>query len=94
MSEDMKPKSKRGFACMDPEAVSAISSKGGKAAHAKGTAHRWGVEEARAAGRLGGKATREKKKVVFDETQGAAHPDNAPQHPDKTAGFAILYGTK
>jgi general stress protein YciG len=31
-----------------------IASKGGKAAHAKGTAHEWTKEEAREAGRRGG----------------------------------------
>jgi general stress protein YciG len=31
-----------------------IASLGGKAAHAKGTAHEWTPEEASAAGRLGG----------------------------------------
>lgn len=35
-----------------------IASKGGKAAHRKGTAHEWSAEEARKAGRLGGKASR------------------------------------
>lgn len=49
-----KKKSKRGFAAMSPQQVSAIASKGGKAAHAKGTAHEWSSEEARAAGRKGG----------------------------------------
>lgn len=33
-----------------------IASKGGKAAHAKGTAHEWSREEAREAGRKGGVA--------------------------------------
>jgi general stress protein YciG len=49
-----KKKSRRGFAAMSPQQVSAIASKGGKAAHAKGTAHEWSSEEARAAGRKGG----------------------------------------
>lgn len=47
---------KRGFAAMDPEKVKAIASTGGKAAHAKGTAHQWNTEKAREAGRKGGKA--------------------------------------
>ncbi len=46
--------SRRGFASMDPEKQRAIASKGGKAAHAKGTAHEWTAEEAREAGRKGG----------------------------------------
>ena len=47
-------KSRRGFASMDPEKQRAIASKGGKAAHAKGTAHEFTPEEAREAGRKGG----------------------------------------
>jgi uncharacterized protein len=44
----------RGFASMDRERQREIASKGGRAAHAKGTAHEWTAEEARAAGRKGG----------------------------------------
>lgn len=50
-------KKKRGFAAMTPEQRAAISSKGGKAAHAQGVAHEFTQEEARAAGRKGGEAT-------------------------------------
>ena len=39
---------------MDPEKQRAIASKGGKAAHAKGTAHEFTPDEAREAGRKGG----------------------------------------
>lgn len=46
----------RGFANMTPEQRREIASKGGKAAHAKGTAHRWTTEQAREAGRKGGAA--------------------------------------
>ena len=49
-------KEDRGFASMDPEKQRSIASKGGKAAHAKGRAHKWTVEEAREAGRKGGLA--------------------------------------
>ncbi len=48
--------SKRGFAAMDPAKQKEIASKGGKAAHAKGTAHEFSADEARAAGRKGGEA--------------------------------------
>jgi len=41
---------------MDGEKQRTIASKGGKAAHAKGTAHEWSSEEARAAGRKGGES--------------------------------------
>src|SRR5690606_27693992 len=50
----MSGKSRRGLASMDPARQRAIASKGGKAAHAKGTAHEWSSDEARVAGRKGG----------------------------------------
>jgi uncharacterized protein len=46
----------RGFASMDEEKQRRIARRGGRAAHAKGTAHEWTTEEARAAGRKGGLA--------------------------------------
>ena len=49
-------KERRGFAAMSEDKQRAISSKGGKAAHVKGTAHQFSAEEARRAGRLGGEA--------------------------------------
>lgn len=47
-------KSRRGFGGMDRARVSEIASKGGKAAHAAGTAHQFTSKEARAAGKKGG----------------------------------------
>ena len=49
-------RSNRGFASMDASRQREIASKGGKAAHAKGTAHEWTPDEARVAGRKGGEA--------------------------------------
>jgi uncharacterized protein len=46
--------SNRGFASMDRDRQREIASKGGRAAHAKGTAHEWTADEARVAGRKGG----------------------------------------
>ncbi len=46
----------RGFAGMDPEKQRKIASKGGKAAHRKGTAHEWDSDEATEAGRRGGQS--------------------------------------
>lgn len=51
-------KSPRGFAAMDPEQQRRIASEGGKASHASGRGHRFTSEEARAAGRKGGMASR------------------------------------
>jgi general stress protein YciG len=48
--------SKRGFASMDASKQREIASKGGRAAHAKGTAHEFTSDEARVAGRKGGEA--------------------------------------
>jgi uncharacterized protein len=48
--------SNRGFASMNAEKQREIASKGGKAAHEKGTAHEFTPEEARQAGRKGGEA--------------------------------------
>jgi len=52
----MASTSKRGFASMDRSKQREIASKGGRAAHAKGTAHEFTSDEARVAGRKGGEA--------------------------------------
>src|SRR5687767_16037775 len=49
-------KERRGFASMSSEKQREIASKGGRAAHQKGTAHEWSADEAREAGRKGGVA--------------------------------------
>ena len=54
-------KEDRGFASMDRNRQRDIASKGGKAAHQKGTAHEWTSEEARDAGRKGGVASHRRK---------------------------------
>ncbi len=51
-------KKRRGFAAMTSEKQREIASKGGRAAHIKGTAHEWTPDEARSAGRKGAHATR------------------------------------
>jgi hypothetical protein len=55
-SETKSGTSNRGFASMDAETQRAIASKGGKAAHQSGNAHKFSSEEAREAGRKGGQA--------------------------------------
>lgn len=56
----MTDKEKRGFASMDENKQREIASKGGRAAHEKGTAHEFDASEARAAGRKGGKIAHER----------------------------------
>ena len=51
---EQKKDQPRGFAAMDPEEHRKIASAGGRAAHEKGTGHRFNAETARAAGKKGG----------------------------------------
>lgn len=51
---ELKNKSKRGFASMDPAKQREIAGMGGRAAHAMGNAHEFTPDEARRAGRKGG----------------------------------------
>ena len=53
MNDQKKP---QGFAAMDPKIRAEIARKGGKAAQASGTAHKFTTEEAREAGKKGGRA--------------------------------------
>ena len=71
-------KEDRGFASMDRAKQREIASKGGKAAHQKGTAHEWTSEEARDAGRKGGLASHKRRREQMaggtgemSESQGA-----------------------
>ena len=66
-------KEDRGFASMDRSKQREIASKGGKAAHQKGTAHEWTSEEAREAGRKGGMASHRRKQ---GDPAGDAAQDN------------------
>ena len=75
-------KERRGFASMSPEKQREIASKGGRAAHQKGTAHEWSSDEARDAGRKGGMASRGGRgKLPTDSLESIA----APTDPDQAA---------
>jgi general stress protein YciG len=76
-----KPKRPRGFAAMDRKLVSEIARKGGKAAHSAGTAHEFTSEEARVAGRKGGRATHAKRRKLIEEQQ-----PKPSQQEDKQGG--------
>jgi len=56
-TQQNKGSSNRGFASMDPEKQRQIASKGGKAAHQKGSAHEFDSQEARQAGKKGGQSS-------------------------------------
>lgn len=72
-------KEDRGFASMDRNKQREIASKGGRAAHSKGTAHEWTSEEAREAGRKGGIASHRKQQ---EERSG---PDSVQEQPASDA---------
>ena len=55
---------------MDRTKQREIASKGGKAAHLKGTAHEWTSDEAREAGRKGGLASHRKRRERLAQQQG------------------------
>jgi general stress protein YciG len=57
---------KRGFAAMDQSQQREIASKGGQAAHQKGTAHEFDSEEARRAGQKGGEAVSRNREHMAD----------------------------
>jgi hypothetical protein len=63
--ESMSNKNERGFASMDDEKQREIASKGGEAAHEKGTAHEFTSEEARRAGKKGGEKVKEERGPEF-----------------------------
>jgi uncharacterized protein len=65
---------------MSPEKQREIASKGGRAAHEKGTAHEWTADEARNAGRKGGQVSRggRGRLVVPEDGPLASGPGNPP----------------
>jgi general stress protein YciG len=65
--EAARPRRPRGFAAMDRALVSDIARRGGKAAHTAGTAHEFTSDEAREAGRKGGRATHARRRKAIEE---------------------------
>jgi general stress protein YciG len=72
-------KERRGFASMSPEKQREIASKGGRAAHQKGTAHEWTSEEARSAGRKGGQISRGGRGRLIEPSSPMPAPDPGPE---------------
>jgi len=65
-NEQKSTPAKRGFAAMDENQQREIASKGGQAAHQKGTAHEFDSEEARRAGQKGGEAVSRDREHMAD----------------------------
>jgi hypothetical protein len=92
-----RQRSNRGFASMDRGKQKEIASQGGKAAHAKGTAHEFDAGEARTAGRKGGLAVSQNREHMAQigrrggeargATRGAARPGETPgDHHSSSTG--------
>ena len=79
-------KEDRGFASMDRAKQREIASKGGKAAHQKGTAHEWTSEEAREAGRKGGMASHRRRKEMQEGQTGATNEMGESSAMDERSG--------
>jgi general stress protein YciG len=72
-SDETGAKRPRGFAAMNKELVIAIARKGGKAAHSAGTAHEFTSDEARVAGRKGGRATHARRREATEKVRDEPH---------------------
>jgi uncharacterized protein len=83
-TEERRPR-RRGFAAMDRDRVREIASKGGKAAHAAGTAHQFTSDEARVAGRKGGMAPHIRRGGVRRRAN-AESPSPSAQAPSEQSG--------
>ncbi len=81
-------KERRGFASMSPEKQREIASKGGRAAHQKGTAHEWTSDEARSAGRKGGQISRGGRGRLIEGPSGAPSAAMGPasDRPEEFSG--------
>jgi general stress protein YciG len=71
---------------MDREKQRQIASKGGKAAHAKGRAHEWTVEEAREAGRKGGAASHRPPPATQPDTDDHDRDEPLMAQPSQAEG--------
>jgi general stress protein YciG len=69
-----------GFENWDKDRQRSIASSGGRAAHAKGTAHEWTAEQARQAGRKGGARRAENKRLRLLAERQAATPHPLAEH--------------
>jgi general stress protein YciG len=75
-------KERRGFASMSREKQREIASKGGRAAHQKGTAHEWTSEEARSAGRKGGQISRGGRGRLVESFPGSSDSSESTNSAD------------
>jgi uncharacterized protein len=92
--DNMANTSKRGFASMDASKQREIASKGGKAAHAKGTAHEFTSDEARVAGRKGGETVSRDRAHMSAIGREGGHSRGARARASQTTGSSASDSTR
>lgn len=85
---------KRGFAAMDQNQQREIASKGGQAAHQKGTAHEFDSEEARRAGQKGGEAVSRNREHMADIGRKGGESRQSAARSNKEAAAAAKPGSR
>jgi general stress protein YciG len=85
---------KRGFAAMDQNQQREIASKGGQAAHQKGTAHEFDSEEARRAGQKGGEAVSRNRAHMADIGRKGGESRQSASRAAAGAGTAAKSGSR
>lgn len=73
----------RGFAGMDEARRREIASKGGRTAHARGTAHEFDSAEAREAGRKGGQATQRSRGAAGNGGESAGEGEHGHRRSER-----------
>ena len=84
---------KRGFAAMDQSQQREIASRGGQAAHQKGTAHEFTSEEARRAGQKGGEADSRNREHMADIGRKGGESRQAAQRANVANSLPASHGT-
>ncbi len=85
---------KRGFAAMDENQQREIASKGGQAAHQKGTAHEFDSEEARRAGQKGGEAVSRNREHMADIGRKGGESRQSAARNNKEGAAAAKTGSR
>ena len=91
-SGSSKGTSKRGFAAMNEVQQREIASKGGQAAHQKGTAHEFDSEEARRAGQKGGEAVSRNREHMAEIGRKGGESRQSAQRANESRGGTAARG--
>lgn len=92
MASNQNQNGGRGFAGMDEDKQREIASKGGKAAHEKGTAHEFTSEEAREAGRKGGESVSKDREHMAEIGREGGRQSHGGQNESERSGSGTQRG--